>query len=64
LFIGSLLALCIPICNGVVTGDWFWKTFANHQYYIFSVDFTWLLAGVLGIIIHSKLYKKQQKISL
>jgi uncharacterized iron-regulated membrane protein len=59
LVIGSLLALLIPICNGIATGDWFWKTFAKNQYYVFSVDFTWFLTGVFGWWIFSDLRKKQ-----
>jgi len=50
--IGSLLALLIPVFNGVVTGDWFWKTFAAQEYYIFSVDFAWLMTGVFGTLLY------------
>jgi uncharacterized iron-regulated membrane protein len=59
LAIGSLLALLIPICNGIITEDWFWKTFAKGQYYVFSVDLTWFLTGVLGLWIYSNLKKKK-----
>ena len=51
LLIGSVLALCIPIVNGIVTNDWFWNTFLNQQYYVFSVDFAWLLTGIIGLIV-------------
>ena len=50
--IGSILAVLIPVFNGVVTGAWFWKTFANQQYYIFSVDFAWLMTGVFGLLVY------------
>ena len=61
--IGSILAVLIPVFNGVVTGAWFWKTFANQQYYIFSVDFAWLMTGVFGLLVYieylrPKRYKK------
>ena len=59
LSIGSLLSLCIPISNGIVTGDWFWKTIVNHQYHVFSVDFAWLTTGIIGLSIHYNLKKKQ-----
>ena len=58
LLIGSVLALLIPVFNGMVTGDWFWKTFMTNQYYVFSVDFSWLLTGVLGLVIFFNLKKK------
>jgi len=59
LLMGSILALLIPVFNGVITGDWFWKTFPIKQYFVFCVDFTWALAGIIGLIIHNGLNKKQ-----
>tara|TARA_B100000809_G_scaffold35204_1_gene30954 strand:- start:19086 stop:20684 length:1599 start_codon:yes stop_codon:yes gene_type:complete len=59
LIIGSVLSLSIPIVNGIVTSDWLWKTLANNQYYVFSVDFTWFLTGVFGLWIFRNLRKKQ-----
>ena len=56
--ISGILAVLIPVFNGVVTGAWFWKTFANQQYYIFSVDFAWFLAGSFGLIIYLNLKRK------
>ena len=50
LLIGSFLSLLIPIVNGFVTGDWLWKTLSNAQYYVFSVDFTWLVIGVSSLL--------------
>lgn len=58
LFIGSVLAVLIPIANGIVTNDWFWKTFINKQYHVFCVDFTWLLTGISGFVIYKSLLKK------
>ena len=55
LFIGSVLALFIPVVNGIVTKDWIWKTLIHKQYYVFSVDFAWLLTGVFGLIISNSL---------
>ena len=51
LFIGSILAIIIPIANGIMTGDWIWKTLISKQYYVFSVDFTWLTIGIFGLLI-------------
>ncbi|MEM8928344.1 MAG: PepSY-associated TM helix domain-containing protein [Bacteroidota bacterium] len=58
--IGSVLGLLIPIANGLVTGDWFWNTLSNGQYYVFSVDMTWLIIGVFGLAI-SLVYLKQKE---
>ncbi|MEO0573068.1 MAG: PepSY-associated TM helix domain-containing protein [Bacteroidota bacterium] len=58
--IGSVLGLLIPFANGLVTGDWFWNTLANGQYYVFSVDMTWLIIGLFGLAI-SLVYLRQRK---
>ncbi|MEO0901578.1 MAG: PepSY domain-containing protein, partial [Bacteroidota bacterium] len=49
ILMGSSIGLCIPIANGVVTGDWFWTALAKGQYYVFSVDITWLIIGIFGL---------------
>ncbi|RAV30325.1 PepSY-associated TM helix domain-containing protein [Sinomicrobium soli] len=51
LFLGSILGLMVPLANGFVTGDWFWKTWIDQQYYVFSVDVTWIVIGVFGSLI-------------
>ena len=51
IFLGSVLALFIPVINGLITGDWIWKTLSNEQYYVFSVDVTWCIIGVFGLLI-------------
>ena len=58
--IGSVLGLLIPLVNGIITGDWIWNTLANGQYYVFSVDFTWIIIGVFGLVI-SAVYLKQKE---
>lgn len=59
ILLGSILALLIPVANGVVTGDWFWSTLSNQQYYVFSVDTTWIVIGVFGLLF-SKYYLKRK----
>ncbi|MEM8507680.1 MAG: PepSY-associated TM helix domain-containing protein [Bacteroidota bacterium] len=58
--LGSTLGVLIPIANGLVTGDWIWKTLINQDYYVFSVDLTWIVIGVFGLAI-SILYLKQKE---
>ena len=60
IILGSTLGLLIPIANGLATGDWIWKTLMNQQYYVFSVDMTWMVIGIFGLAI-SMLYLKQQE---
>lgn len=58
LFLGSLFGLMIPLVNGIVTGDWLWKTLINNQYYVFGVDLTWLFISISGFIIYKFLKNK------
>ncbi|MEM1327753.1 MAG: PepSY-associated TM helix domain-containing protein [Bacteroidota bacterium] len=50
LSIGGLFSLLIPVANGVVTGDWFWSTLTNAQWYVASVDLFWLMTGVSAFL--------------
>jgi len=52
LLLGGLLSLFIPIANGIMTGDWLWKTLATGEFYVASVDIFWLFTGItaLGVL--------------
>lgn len=50
LLVGGLLALCIPVVNGVVTGNWLWNAQRTGAMDIFLVDFLWLAIGVVSLI--------------
>ncbi len=60
ILLGSILALLIPIANGITTGDWFWKTLISKQYYVFSVDVTWVIIGIFGLLICQYYLKPKQ----
>ncbi|WP_422858903.1 PepSY-associated TM helix domain-containing protein [Flagellimonas sp. S174] len=60
IIMGSILGLCIPLANGLVTGDWFWVSLLNQNYYVFSVDVTWIIIGVFGLLV-SQYYLKRKK---
>lgn len=40
---GSVLGICIPIANGICTGQWFWKSFMQNQFQVFFIDFFWIV---------------------
>lgn len=54
LLVGSLLSFCVPIVNGLKTGNWFWSTFKDGYTDIFVVDFLWFVIGVIGLIAYFK----------
>lgn len=49
LLLGGMLACCIPLIDGLTTGEWLWNSFSGHRYFIFSVDFSWLLTGITAL---------------
>lgn len=58
LYVGGILSLGVPIANGITTGDWFWKTLANQQYYIAGTDLFWLALGVLCVGVALRFWQK------
>ncbi|WP_353130440.1 PepSY-associated TM helix domain-containing protein [Parapedobacter pyrenivorans] len=50
LLIGALLGLCVPIVNGVKTGNWMWKTYLTGALDIFLIDLLWLVIGIVCLI--------------
>lgn len=58
LLTGGILSLIIPVVNGASSGNWFWRTFSNGEYGIFSVDVVWLCIGVICLLVVKQLRKK------
>lgn len=51
LFLGSITGICVPIANGVYSGDWIWKSFSEGKNDLFVVDLLWVVIGLIGLII-------------
>ncbi|MEM9991309.1 MAG: PepSY-associated TM helix domain-containing protein, partial [Bacteroidota bacterium] len=51
LIIGGVASLSIPLANGIVTNDWIWTSFTEEDWYVFSVDITWLFTGATAFLI-------------
>ncbi|MCT1529860.1 PepSY domain-containing protein [Sphingobacterium daejeonense] len=51
LFLGSIIGICVPIANGVYSGDWIWKSFSEGKIDLFVVDLLWVVIGLIGLII-------------
>ncbi len=47
----AILALGIPILNGVITGDWIWNTLKTQQYYVAYVDLIWIIIAIISLAI-------------
>ncbi|PKD18654.1 hypothetical protein APR41_17820 [Salegentibacter salinarum] len=52
---GAVLGFLIPIANGIVSGNWFWKTYAKAHYDIFFIDVFWMVLAATTLIIALRL---------
>ncbi len=48
LWLGGLFSLLVPLVNGFVTGDWFWKTSVTQ---VWATDLFWLATGLLSFSV-------------
>ncbi len=55
LLVTGVVAFFIPGVNGIVAGNWFWRTYAAEDYGIFSIDALWLLVGIVCLLVFRKL---------
>jgi hypothetical protein len=52
LWLSVVLCLLVPVLNGVVRGNWFWRTYATGQFDMLLVDLLFLtLAFVSGLVV-------------
>ncbi|WP_169312100.1 hypothetical protein [Fluviicola taffensis] len=56
---GGTLGLFIPVVNGISSGNWFWRTWINGEYVIFSVDMIWLCIGIICLLVVKRLRKEK-----
>ncbi len=61
LLLGAIFGYLIPISNGIVSGNWFWKTFSNGQFDILFIDVLWLVIATLCLIFFVKIKPAVQK---
>lgn len=45
LLAGSIIGITIPVINGLFTGNWIWKSYANHYNDIMLIDLFWVLVS-------------------
>lgn len=55
LLIGSILGFSVPLVNGFITGNWFWKSAGEVSFSIFFIDVFWLVLSVITFLVFLKL---------
>lgn len=46
LLLGSIIGICIPIVNGIVTRNWIWISFQKRYHDILLIDLFWLFLSI------------------
>jgi len=61
---GGILALWIPVVNGIMSGNWLWEAYRNGHEQVMLVDLLWLILGLVALwIAFFKLGKSKSKIA-
>ncbi len=55
---GAILGFLIPIVNGMVSGNWIWYTYSQHQFDILLIDVLWLVIATCSFLFYLKLAPK------
>ena len=51
LTLGSVLGFLVPLVNGIISGNWLWKTFRDGYTQIFVVDLFWILLSLTALFV-------------
>jgi nitrate reductase NapE component len=55
---GSILGFLVPVANGIVSGEWFWNSFAENKFQVFLIDVLWILLSTATLYTVFSLKKK------
>lgn len=58
LLVSAIAGILIPISSGIISDNWIWKTIANQQYEILTIDVLWILISMVSFYAYSKVSKK------
>lgn len=58
LLLGGILSLCVPLANGLVTGDWIWTAWSTGLVNVAMVDIFWLIIGSISLSLSYKYNRK------
>lgn len=61
LLAGTIIGLCIPVVNGVVSGNWVWVSMARKYHDILLIDLFWILVPTFTFICWLLMLKQHRK---
>lgn len=51
LLLAAVFGFCVPLVNGIISGNWIWQTLPAGQTEIALVDLLWILISVISLIV-------------
>lgn len=60
LLAGSIIGICIPIVNGLVSGNWIWVSYRNGFHDILLIDIFWLFTAISTFICRWLVLRRQR----
>lgn len=58
LLFGAIFGFLIPIINGIVSGNWIWKTYVQGQFDILLIDVLWIVIATFSLLFYLKIKPK------
>ncbi|WBX72967.1 PepSY-associated TM helix domain-containing protein [Tenacibaculum pacificus] len=58
LLFGAIFGFLIPIINGIISGNWIWKTYTQGQFDILLIDVLWIVIATFSLLFYLKIKPK------
>jgi uncharacterized iron-regulated membrane protein len=58
LLFGAIFGFMIPVINGIVSGNWIWKTYTQGQFDILLIDVLWIVIASFSLLFYLKIKPK------
>ena len=52
LLLGAVFGFLVPIVNGIVSGNWLWKTFSEEQFDVLLIDLLWIGIAITSLLFY------------
>jgi len=55
LLFGAIFGFLIPICSGIISDNWIWKTYSQGQFDILLIDVLWIVLAAFSLLFYLKI---------
>ncbi|RYY54046.1 MAG: PepSY domain-containing protein [Chitinophagaceae bacterium] len=59
LLAGAVIGYLVPVVNGFLTGNWFWKSFRTGYHDVFLIDALWILVASIALFAWRRVVSKE-----